>query len=360
MIRYILFSLLLLHGLIHLMGFAKAFQLAEISQLSQPISKPAGALWGLAALLFTFAAVFFILKKDGWWMWAAPAVILSQILIFTSWQDAKFGTVANVLLIIGIAVGYGHWDFKKLVDRELQPFLTQKTMNDGIVTEDKIAALPPIVQTWLRRSGVVGKPAASTVRLRQSGEMRTTPDGKWMPVGAEQYFTVNPPGFIWLADVKMMPGVHLAGRDKYLDGKGHMLIKALSLVPVADATGPETDQGTLLRFLSEIVWFPSAALESYITWENVGETTARATMTYGGVTASGIFQYTPEGDMLTFEADRYYDRKGTSTLERWHIGAKGWKEFGGVRVPAVCEVTWKLEEGDFMWFKMAITDIIYQ
>lgn len=40
MIRAIFGFLILLHGLIHLMGFLKAFHLADIEQLTLPISKP--------------------------------------------------------------------------------------------------------------------------------------------------------------------------------------------------------------------------------------------------------------------------------------------------------------------------------
>lgn len=45
--RYLLNLLILLHGLIHLMGFAKAFNYAAVSQLTQPISKSAGVLSGV-------------------------------------------------------------------------------------------------------------------------------------------------------------------------------------------------------------------------------------------------------------------------------------------------------------------------
>ena len=45
MIKYIFATVTLTHGLIHLMGFAKAFNYAEISQLTQPISKNTGWLW---------------------------------------------------------------------------------------------------------------------------------------------------------------------------------------------------------------------------------------------------------------------------------------------------------------------------
>ena len=83
----------------------------------------------------------------------------------------------------------------------------------------------------------------------------------------------------------------------------------------------------MLRYLGEIVWVPSAALSDYITWEEMDSTTARATMSYGGITASGIFKFDENGDFVSFEADRYYYRKEGSTLEKWVITAKKNKEF---------------------------------
>ncbi len=61
MIRYGLVFIIFLHGLIHLMGFAKAFQYGQITQLTKDISKPAGALWLLAALLFVVSAGLLLL-----------------------------------------------------------------------------------------------------------------------------------------------------------------------------------------------------------------------------------------------------------------------------------------------------------
>lgn len=51
---------LVVHGVLHLMGAAKAFQVAEIPRRTQPISQPLGVLWLLAAgLLFTTAGALF-------------------------------------------------------------------------------------------------------------------------------------------------------------------------------------------------------------------------------------------------------------------------------------------------------------
>ena len=92
--------LLLGHGLIHLLGFLKAFDLAQVNELTQEISRPLGFLWLIAAMLFIITAVAFALKKRWWWATAIVAALLSQILIFTAWQDAMFGSIANLIILV--------------------------------------------------------------------------------------------------------------------------------------------------------------------------------------------------------------------------------------------------------------------
>lgn len=66
------------HGLIHLMGAAKAFGLAKLPQLTGPISKPMGLLW-LSAAILQFATVAMLYGWPRWWWLAgALAVIVSQ------------------------------------------------------------------------------------------------------------------------------------------------------------------------------------------------------------------------------------------------------------------------------------------
>ncbi len=339
------------------MGFAKAFKLAEVPQLTGSFSKTSGTLWLIAALLFGTSVLFLFLKKEGWWMVAVPAVLLSQILIFGQWSDAKFGTIANIITLAGIVLAYGSWSFNTMVQQELSVFFPKGVVEKTVLTKEMLAPLPPVVQKWLERSGAVGKEIARSVHLKQSGEMKTKPDGGWIPFEAEQWNTTNPPGFIWTTEIQAGPGMTLAGRDKYVDGRGNMLIKLLSLFPVADSKGPETDQGAMLRNLAEICWFPSAALNDYIRWEQVDSLSAKATMTNGGISASGVFRFNADGDMASFEAKRYYDRKEGATLEDWFVLNKGYHEFDGVRVPHKSEITWKLKGGDFTWLKLEITDI---
>lgn len=362
MLRVLFILLLLLHGVIHLMGFVKAFGYAEMNELTLPIGKNWGLVWLLGAALFILGALFFILKKETWFAWALMGILVSQLLVFVFWADARFGTLANVMVLLVAVTAWGQWRFNRTASAELKNLLQTAVTDTATVTEAKIALLPLPVQQWLRQSGVVGKTIADKVRLTQSGTMRTTPTGKWMPFEAQQWFAAIQPAFFWQTEVTMMPGIFLVGRDKYENGKGHMLIKALSLFTVANAKGPETDQGTLLRYLGETVWFPSAAISNYIHWEEAGSNAAKATMTYGGLTASAIFRFSDDGKFLAYEAKRYYNRKNGATLEDWNIEADptSYKTFQpGITIPTRLSVTWKLEEGNFTWLKLEITKIQY-
>ena len=173
MFRIFFFLVLFLHGLIHLMGFAKAFKYAEITQLTQPISRTAGVFWLLAAVLFLVATAMFFLQKDDWWMFALPAVVISQWLIFTSWQDAKFGTIANVLILIATIVGYGTWSYYKQFKNEVNSGLAvAASIPESILTEADMQYLPEPVRKYLRYSGAVGKPKVNNFKVEFVGQIR--------------------------------------------------------------------------------------------------------------------------------------------------------------------------------------------
>jgi hypothetical protein len=96
---------LVIHGVIHLMGFAKAFALADLP-LRQPISPLFGVLWLAAALLFLATAIALFAWPRVWWIAGAAAVGLSVLVIVPSWSDAKVGLVANVVIAAGIIFGF--------------------------------------------------------------------------------------------------------------------------------------------------------------------------------------------------------------------------------------------------------------
>ncbi|GAB3949615.1 hypothetical protein GCM10028805_26160 [Spirosoma harenae] len=367
MLRYLFVLLLLIHGLIHVLGFVNQWVLDLGSQLSgkslflvsEETSKVLGVLWLLAGLSFLLAAAAYWLQRDWWLSVAIVSTLLSQALIIVYWPDAKAGTVANILLAIVLLVTYAHNRFEQQADDEVRELLFQARNDKSIITRNMLTDLPEPVQQWLQASGVVGKPRVHTVRLRQHGLMRTNPDGKWMPTDAEQYFNVDTPGFVWKADVQMLPFLPLAGRDKYVGGKGNMLIKALSMIPLVNASDAKTDQGTLLRYLGEMCWFPSAAISPYITWQSIDATRAQATMTYQGVSASAEFTFDEQHRMASFSANRYMGAGRDGKLEKWFIPTRAWKRIDGTTIPVKGDVIWRLPTGDFNYFQWEITDIDY-
>ena len=351
-----------LHGLIHCMGPLKAFGLADIEALTQPISRLFGLLWLAAGVLFGVAAVQYARGYEGWWLLAIGAALLSQALIITVWQDAKYGTVANVVILVVALVAAAGFFFDREVRHEVnQLFEANIEGARQVVTDDRIADLPPPVQRWMRQSGIVGRERIYAVRLRQEMLLRMTPDTeRWTPAQAQQYVTTDTPAFIWTVDMQLMSVLPVAGRDRFDAGEGTMTINVLSLFPVVDSKNNERiNTGALQRYLGEMVWFPSAALSPYVTWEQVGEHAARATMSVGGTTDAGTFYFNEAGEVSRYSAMRYRGDDETAERRAWVIDVRETREMEGLRIPTKMDITWKLDEGDWTWLQLEVTDIAY-
>jgi len=360
--------LLAVHGLIHLMGFLKAWKIAPVPQLTgatlfplpESAARVVGLLWLIACLALAGAAAVLLARGAGWWILAAAGVALSQLLVIYAWPDAKAGTIANVLLAVAVLAAGAQARFDRETDRAVRSLLSRAPAAAGApVRREELEPLPAPVRRWLLASGVVGRPRVRTVRLEQRGSLRTAPDQGWMPAEAWQVFAVDEPGFVWRVKVRMMRVLPVAGRDSYLEGRGRMLVALASLVPMVDASDEKIQQGALLRFLGEMVWFPSAALSPYLRWEPVDETSARATMSHGGIAASALFSIDERGRFREMTARRWMGGGDKATLERWVVPATEWREMDGVAVPVKGEVVWKLKGGDFSYYRWEITALRY-
>jgi len=266
--------------------------------------------------------------------------------------------LVSVILLVIIVTFIANTLFNQSVTKEVNGLFNSQVENKKeVIQKSDLAGLPLCVQRWLEHAQVIGKEKISTVRLKQKGLMRLKEDGPWIPADAEQYFIVDKPGFVWKVKVRMAPLLYFTGMDKYYEGKGTMKIKVLSVIPIVNAAGPEMNQGSLLRYLAETMWFPTAALNYYIKWQEIDAHSARATMSYGGVTASGVFTFNEKGEVVTFIAQRYRELDGKYVLQDWGGITKGYGEFNGIRIPNKTDIIWRTETGDFNWFKCEITDI---
>src|SRR5690606_32297510 len=353
--------LVLFHGLIHVLGFVKGFELSEVKALTLPVSKPQGVVWLVAAFLFLTYGVLYLLNSRYAWLPGLVAVVLSQLLIVLFWKEAKFGTIPNGIILVVSLVSLGYYSFQRSIAQETAQLLAKSVLVDKrTVTDKDLVALPHPVQRWLRNCGALGKPFTSYGKVTQMAEMQMKPEqDHWLTATAIQYTTLDTPAFIWVVDVQMNRLLSFQGRDKYVEGKGEMLIKMNSLFPVVKERGEKLDEGTLQRYLGEMVWFPSMALRSFITWEQQGENTARATMTYKGISGSGTFYFNSNGDVVKFSALRYKGNEAEAKRYLWEMDVLGYKTFEGIKVPAKLSSTWRLEAKDWTWLKMEVTAIEY-
>lgn len=205
-----------------------------------------------------------------------------------------------------------------------------------------LASLPPPVRRYAEVSGALRRAPVRTARLRHGGTFLA--GGRWRAIRGTQYLSADPPGFVWWGRIRMAPGVWVDGRDRSAAGEGNMWIVAASTWTLADARGPELDQGALLRLLGELTWLPTALLDArYVTWAPLDEQSARATLRVGGRTVEAIFHFGLDGLPDLFTAERYRDVDGRGVLTPFSGRYADYREVDGARVPFRLEAAWRLD-----------------
>jgi len=270
------------------------------------------------------------------------------------------GSLSLIALVLIAILLYGHYSFNKQVNTEVRAMLSVAEGEvPDIVSEEAVIQLPEPVQRWLYFSGVVGKPKIMTVRLKQEGRFRPAAEQAWLPFTAEEYFITSLPAFIWKARMKSGSFVRISAMDSLAGREGNMLVKLFSLFTVADAYGEEIDRGSLMRYLDEMIWFPSAALSEHVFWEPVDDNSAQATISYEGVSVSARFFFDAAGRVVNVDSERYRDDGGLFTVERWSTPILEYGEFDGIKVPVRGKAVWHLKDGDFEYFDARVTALEY-
>lgn len=360
--RIIFSGLIAIHGIIHLIGFAKEWNLAPVERFSGRTIvhfsdsglKFMGILWLIACLMMISTSFLYFNRKEWFWIPAILGVVISQLLIILYWHDARWGTVMNLIILAVIISAVASVQFRSMVANEVSYLNDSSAKQSLSLKDEQIKGLPPIVQKWLINSRIVDHEFPNRVHIVQQGSMRTSQHGEWMPFDADQYFTINPPGFVWSAQIHTDKFIDIVGRDKFQGGKGNMLIKVASLISIANSSGNEIDQGTMIRYMAELIWFPHGAVSEYLHWEEIESDKARVTMNYNNIIVSGVYTFNKEGFPMQFEAQRFGDFDGEFRKEVWSVDITEYQYFNGIPIGNKSEVTWKLKDGDFTWLKMEV------
>jgi hypothetical protein len=362
--RLFLALLAVVHGLIHLMGPAKAFGFAALPQLTIPISRSVAVLWLLAAALLFVSAAALYLWPRWWWVAGALAVAVSQAVIITSWTDAKFGTLANVVLLAAAVYGAFAWGpFGLRAEYEQRAARAAARLSTAPpVTEAELASLPAPVQRYLRYAGVVGHPHVRSFRVRFSGRIRSGPDAPWMPFTGEQHSFLEPPTRLFFMHATMR-GLPVDALHAYEGTDARMRVKALSVVPVVDASGVDfTRTETVTLFNDMCIMAPATLVDPAIRWETIDAKTVEATYTNAPHTIRAVLSFNEEGALVNFWSD---DRPAlapdgvTFVPQRWSTPVGEYRAQGPFRLASRGAARYAAPGGEYAYIEFDGLEVSY-
>jgi hypothetical protein len=335
--------LLSMHGLVHMLGFAKGVGL-EVPELRGPISSLQGFLWLTAGLLFLGGAALLLLAPRFWWIPVAAGLVLSQTLIFSAWSDARFGTIANLLILIPLALTVADLrpsSLRSQYEAAAERALAATPQAEEVITEADLAALPEPVAMYLRRSGMVGEPRVHSFHAVFDARIRQGPDSPWMSGTAEQYEFFDPTLRLFFMKA-WRTGLPVDVYHRYAGSHATMRGRLLGLFEILDVSGPELTRSETVTLLNDMVFLaPGALLDAPIDWEPVDEHRVRATYRNAGHTVSAVIHFDEAGDLVDFESDDRYRSDGEShVLDRWSTPFFEPAEYGPARLPAGGEARW--------------------
>ena len=360
-LRWLLITLVAAHGLIHLMGFVAAFGLAELPQLTVPLSRAWGLVWLLASGLVIATAVMLAIEARPYWIVGGLALLVSQVLIIATWRDAWAGTAVNAVLLIVVAHGFlteGPWSFHSQFLRDVSTGLA-RPFDAPLVTEADLAPLPEPVRRYLRISHAVGQPRVRHYRVRFSGRIRSDPTAAWMPFEAMQQSFADVPTRLFLMRAHMF-GLPVEAFHRLIDGHATMRVTVAGVAPIVNASGDEMDRAeTVTLFNDMCILAPGTLIGADVAWTPVDASTARARFTHRGHTITATLIFAPDGRLVNFESD---DRARPEPDERFakarfSTPLRGYRDFGPLYLAGFGEARWRLPEGEFTYGEFTMLDV---
>lgn len=260
-----------------------------------------------------------------------------------------FSIIAIVIIAITIKKYYLSMQFKGEI-KEL--FSLSKNISNKTFSHEQLSDLPEPVQRYFKHVLKEKQPYISYARLTHNGQFKTDIKKDWVDIEGEQYYTMETPGFVWIGKTSTF-----IARDMYLADKGRLTIFLFSIYKIVDGQGDKYNQGELLRWLGENVWFPTNLLPNeYLQWSPIDSNSAGLTFKYKDLSLFYTVRFNEQGEITELETKRYMNEE---KLETWIGKAGDYKEINGVVIPTKIEAIWRLKSGDFNYAKFNLKNIEY-
>jgi len=196
------------------------------------------------------------------------------------------------------------------------------------------------------------------VRTTEKGEMRMSPEARWVPFTAEQFIDATRSNFCW--EARLDPGKIASPTitDAYEKGRGRLVVKVGGVLPVQKITGPDADRGELQRYLGSIALCPAILLNhATLEWNCAGPLALRVCDREDKSGISVDISIGEDGRPMASRADRPRVVGKKAVLTPWMGSCAEFREWEGLRVADKLEVTWHLAEGSFVYYRSEITSL---
>ena len=224
-----------------------------------------------------------------------------------------------------------------------------------VTTPGGEAHLPELVRKYLARSLSTDAQVPASVRVQQSGEMRKRPNGRAMSFRATQDFALDHVAFSWRARFPLVGPLALTVVDEFADGRGRLRLSLLG-IPLRTMTGPETNVGEAMRYLSELVWAPHAmSANRDLSWRAVNARTVEVSMSLDGSTPAVALSFDDAGDIVGATGIRPFPVGNAFVSTSWGGDFRNYESFSGTRVPTYGQAWWELPQGRFVYWSSHIT-----
>ena len=226
-------------------------------------------------------------------------------------------------------------------------------------TDNDLAGLPDPVVRYFRFALTAGQRRVSRARFDQTGEFAMRP-GSWKPFTAVESFSVDRPGFLWDARIRIAGMTAMYVRDGYLAGEGAMLGTLGAIVPVVNQSGTsQMAAGELVRYLAELVLLPTALLPGGgVSWKPLDDKGAEVTLVDGQTTVSCTVDFAERGEIVRMSAMRHM-ANDDAPLTRWVGHFRDYDRVDGMMIPTSAEVAWMLPAGPFPYWRGRMRNVRY-
>jgi hypothetical protein len=270
--------------------------------------------------------------------------------------------ILTYMLLIPMSMLISCHSPEKVFYNELSELQSAGRKESPKITGESISHLPEPVKRYLHHSGFVNAPMSNHAEIIwQDSHIKMKPDQKWKRLKTFQHNFVDEPCRIAYMRTNMLGFIPFEGRDKYSNGKGHMLGALGRMIKIFDEHDVETAKGAAIVLLAEALLVPYYSVQPYIQWEAVDDLTANARLVHKGIDVGGTFHFNDKGEYIRFtSSERPFSSPGGGYEQQdYTIEILNYKEQGNFRIAREVAAIWNLPEGDFEYWKGTIQEIIF-